>query len=859
MDTRALEAWFKERPAWLQDAARRLLRSGELTESDIHELMLLCKREAGIAAQNGDALKAEGIPPGVLAHRDETVELTLSAISEVQGVNALAPRKPLLFGGNNLTIIYGRNGAGKSAYVRILKHACGARHLGSVHSDVSKPRAAFQGCKFGYTVNGQSKELAWKLTDGIHPELSAVEVYDTRSGEVYVNRANEVAFEPGLLAFFQRLVEVCDEVARELDSEILAQVSKKPILPPVFAATAVGQWYQKVSTRTTKEEVEKYCAWSETDGSILAQLRARLAEANPKDKAAALRKQKKHLTDLANDLRRIADVLSPESCATFIAARNDARAKRQAASVDAQKVFENAPLAGVGSESWRLLWEQARKYSESEAYEGIDFPHTAGDARCVLCHQPLEDDAKERLRAFERFVKGGLEQEAQSAEQHLVDLQRTLPEVPSKETVGLHLDSAGISEEKDRQAVLDLLAVLENRRVGLVTGSKDRALSEQVDREAIALLDRLSNSLEEQALVYDADAARDNRIEVQRQLTEAEAKQWISQQKASIDAEIACLVRVAQLEEARRLTNTQALTKMKSELAEEFVTAAFIGRFEEECRKLGASYIGAEIVKSGAGKGRVFHQIRLRNNKAGVPTAEILSEGEFRIISLTAFLADVEGRRSKTPIVFDDPISSLDQDYEEATVARLVQLCKDHQVIVFTHRLSLLALLQEAARKENIEPYITAVEREPWSTGEPAPAPFEAQKPKAAINTLLDEVEKARRVWKTEGRAAYEMPAQAICSKLRKTLERIVEDDLLAGVIQRFRREVQTKNKLEKLTKISQNDTRLLDEMMSKYSSYEHSQPRDVPVQLPGPDELRADLERLQAWRDSFEMRKPAA
>jgi ABC-type transport system involved in cytochrome bd biosynthesis fused ATPase/permease subunit len=84
-----------------------------------------------------------------------------------------------------------------------------------------------------------------------------------------------------------------------------------------------------------------------------------------------------------------------------------------------------------------------------------------------------------------------------------------------------------------------------------------------------------------------------------------------------------------------------------------------------------------------------------------VKTSDILSEGEFRIVSLAAFLADTEGRGAKTPFIFDDPISSLDQVYEEATAQRLVMLSKTRQVIVFTHRLSLLGLLDKVRRKGN--------------------------------------------------------------------------------------------------------------------------------------------------------------
>lgn len=54
--------------------------------------------------------------------------------------------------------------------------------------------------------------------------------------------------------------------------------------------------------------------------------------------------------------------------------------------------------------------------------------------------------------------------------------------------------------------------------------------------------------------------------------------------------------------------------------------------------------------------------------------------------------------------MFDDPISSLDQDFEEAVVQRLVRLAENRQVVVFTHRVSLLVLLQECGKREDVNP-----------------------------------------------------------------------------------------------------------------------------------------------------------
>jgi hypothetical protein len=40
----------------------------------------------------------------------------------------------------------------------------------------------------------------------------------------------------------------------------------------------------------------------------------------------------------------------------------------------------------------------------------------------------------------------------------------------------------------------------------------------------------------------------------------------------------------------------------------------------------------------------VLHQIKLKDNKHAARTGEVLSEGEFRIVSLAAFLADAKSQ-----------------------------------------------------------------------------------------------------------------------------------------------------------------------------------------------------------------------
>lgn len=57
-------------------------------------------------------------------------------------------------------------------------------------------------------------------------------------------------------------------------------------------------------------------------------------------------------------------------------------------------------------------------------------------------------------------------------------------------------------------------------------------------------------------------------------------------------------------------------------------------------------------------------------------------------------------RESSPGIVFDDPVSSLDHMHREAVAARLAEEGKYRQVIVLTHDIAFLFLLDQAAREK---------------------------------------------------------------------------------------------------------------------------------------------------------------
>ena len=71
---------------------------------------------------------------------------------------------------------------------------------------------------------------------------------------------------------------------------------------------------------------------------------------------------------------------------------------------------------------------------------------------------------------------------------------------------------------------------------------------------------------------------------------------------------------------------------------------------------------------------------------------------------------------------------------------------------------------------------------------------------------------------------------------------------MLNEVVKRFRRDIQTKGRLTRLADISSDDCNLIDEMMTKYSYYDHSMSDETPLSEFSIEDIEEDALRVRNW-----------
>ncbi len=834
--------WLKSLKGWQTELAYRILTQENISNKYIDEIIAMLK--------NNDSFVSKDFPN--VLNTTQSRKIRLKSIEDISNIESLAPRNPLkIEDGKNLVVIYGANGTGKSGYTKIIKKASGKPRANTLKTNVFSKNKNTGKCTFKYTIGGVDFTKEWQANSSPIEELSQIDVFDTSTGEGYLKEANTIAYTPPFLALFESMSHYYGVISRKLTLEKDSLNSLLPKVPNNYIGTGAANQYNKLNKKHNQNNLSSILVWSEDDNKKKTSLEDRLKEKDPAKAANERRNQKIELDKIILDILNAKSLTSKESISEIKTLKENAIKKRKIAQDGAVIISNKSEIEGVGSLVWKSLWESAKAFSLNEAYKSKPFPVTDDNARCVLCHQPLDQDAKNRLNAFESFINSRLESDAMNAEKLYDEKVKKLPKSLENDILTTKCKAANI-EDSWVEVLIRFWSYID-KRSELIRTNKD-VIDDYDERieEIVSDLKSISEKYEKETIQYESDSKLFDRTKAEKELLDLNSKKWCTEQKLLILQEIERLKKVSTFEDWIAQTNTRSVTIKADTISEVVITDEYVARFNKELKKLGADKIKVEINKTSATKGVVKHALKLKG-VSDIKPEDVLSEGENRIIALAAFLADVSGGNNENPFVFDDPISSLDQTFEEKTVERLIELSNDRQVIIFTHRLSLLGQLNE---KSNSDIQIIGIRTEHWGSGEIGDTQLFAKKTDKALNQLKnDKISKAKKLYASEGYEAYYAYGKMLCSDIRILVERIVECDLLADVIQRYRRAVNTMGKVDKLAKIKKEDCELINDFMTKYSYFEHSQPSETPVEIPEPILIEKDIDTLITWLSEFNKR----
>lgn len=772
--------WANEQDQWLRGLAAEIIETRRpLSDARVTHFVDLLQREKELA--DAEPVAVAQLSAGGTS-RSDAPPLMLTSLTHKENVNALSANQEIEFN-PRMTVLFGENASGKTGYVRILKRAAAVRTAEPILPDIHGGSAAgtphvILGFRIG---SGAPASVEWRGEQGVDP-LTRIGVFDSRGAVVHLEEDLTYAYTPGDLALFPLVHDGIERVRAKLEAaQREATPKSNPFVSRFPRESRLLPRVESLGPSTDLKALEDLASVTGDEEASLPGLREKvdaLRSGSVQARLQIVRRDQEVYARTASAAQTLRD-FDHSAYADARATLRTAEAAHASATRDA---FAADALPGVLGSSWRAFIEAAEEYIKASRLD----PYPAGGELCVYCRQPLGDAAVALVQKYRDFCNDALRAAVEDSrnaldaltrgvrdtdpEGLLDDIQRLMQGVPEGDAAPPSLTRArSLAEElrSKRAAILatqecpppspDLEAVgavLRQRAADLASAAEDLG-RQGVDRaQALAAESAKLRDLEDRLVLRSLLAG------IRSHVTSAA---WADRTSAQL----------------RRFQGLKkGLTEVSKRASAEVLDRDFERSFARECAALRAPRVTLAF------PGREGEAKRRKLLTPGHELGEVLSEGEQKVVALADFLAEASLKRDSSPIVLDDPVTSLDHKRLQHVVDRLVALSRDRQVIVFTHDIWFAAELLARFEREPAECAFYDVTNEEGRIG----AVTRGSHPRT--DTFNDRRRRLQRLIEAaEGESGE--TRQAMVEKgyeeLRGACETVVEKDILRGVTERYR------------------------------------------------------------------------
>ncbi|MDY3319882.1 AAA family ATPase [Riemerella anatipestifer] len=625
-------------------------------------------------------------------------DLLLTKLENVEGVNALTENQTIEFS-PNLTIIYGVNGSGKSGYVRLLKNVFYSKApeniLPNVHID-----NGHKAIDAKFTFKSSNTEIPLGFSDKDNAEFEQFAVFDGNSVLKHLENRNEFEFRPAGLSFFADYTNAIIRVEQKLNAEIQTKQTGNTAedLSALFDGNSeIKTIVQNLKAETKIEDLKKHTPFSDEDKTqkeaIQKQYDEILLSSKGKEKEIkSLESIKSLLAQNKQAIEKLNHFFTTEVIEKVKTAISDCVSKEATAKAEGIENFKTEKIQGVGTEEWKNFIVSAETFAKTQKTENAVYPEN--DDNCLLCQQPLSDEAQKLISNYWSFIKSVAEQNAKQAQDKLDEIKKKYENLifdlfPQDNTLTVWLTEKypevlevlklKLTEQKTfaQNIVSDIQNKTVTERTALQISVEQHTTIETAIDASIKLLKEDEQSKELEKLLNSK--------------TLLEHKEKFNMHFSKFETFVNNQVWLKKANKAdyakRKITETEKV------LSNRYFNQKYIDAFNEECQKLNGNF-GIEINHTGTA-GKSYRQLKLKGKN---PNA-VLSEGEQKVIAIADFLAEMQLSEVNKGIIFDDPVTSLDNDRKKQIAERLAFQATFKQVIIFTHDLVFFYHIKNFSKK----------------------------------------------------------------------------------------------------------------------------------------------------------------
>ncbi len=846
---------------WEQATLKKLLSGKQIEESDYQELLKYFFEDNYLAPQQTNRT------PIIFDQIDFVKEYTkkkifIREISNLENVNALIPNQHLTFG-NNLTSIYGLNGAGKSGYVRVLGSAGFTRGDREVLPDINKEIDvnAIKRASIKMEVDSVEKNIDYQIGTPC-PELSTFYIFDSTSVKVHMVGKNTFSFSPAGLSILSELAVTTDEVRQLVRKKIqefeipndfencFSEGSEIQKIVKTITAESTYEYFAKIATLSSEEETRIHELDVEIGKIGLGQHQIEIEE--KRRKLASIKR-------LYDWVRNLEESVSHDSISVInLNIKNYIELIERAKILSIQS-FKHPELTQTGSDDWNLFMKSAYQLAKAEGTDDRKYPETGQP--CIFCQQPLSSDSVELIKKIWAYLDEHIQVSISQIRDDLDTTcsgQRAINNYFKSED---YLTSISILKNDNSQlynSAQNEVTILMRKNAEIIANIvSNKSIIDEIDESS-----RISVEVNQLQLTLNSELQELEKMDLEAQIKRLENERKNLLERKNLQKILPQIkIQIEKLEWAKKaksvLGSTRQITQKHNSLFDELVRDRYIEIFKDVLKYLDRP-LQVEIVTSGQ-KGESIKQIQLKAHKSASEIAnpeKVLSEGEKRAVAFADFITEAKLDTNCSGIILDDPVTSLDFEWRQKIADFLVEESKNRQVIIFTHDLPFLYFLISFSEERKVDNKAHWIMREgsenkPGYVSQDNCPPLE-QKYKSPIiaETFLN-----------QAKVAHGLEQQYLLSSgfghLRTCYEVLVIYDLFGGVVRRFEDRVRM-GALKSLIwdKDIVDDIYEGFERLSRYiDAHSHSDPMAVPA---NPEMLQKEISLFISLQTKIKQLKKA-
>ena len=259
------------------------------------------------------------------------------------------------------------------------------------------------------------------------------------------------------------------------------------------------------------------------------------------------------------------------------------------------------------------------------------------------------------------------------------------------------------------------------------------------------------------------------------------------------------------------------------------------------------------IARTRGDKGVLLHQPKLVGARQEVKLPRVFSEGERTALGLAAFFTEAYLDGSKSVLILDDPVTSLDHIRRGLVAARLATLAANRQVIIFTHDVAFVADLKREASAQGVSVAERSVMRSRADERKPGVCstnhPWKAKDVPMRLDELRRELVRIEKEGTTWDQKTYEDAVAVWAGNLSETWERIFSQEIVGPILAEGGLEVRPMM-VKVMARFSVADHTEFESSYSRVSRWAKRHDKSALVNYVAPDvaDLERELGNVDTW-----------